>query len=98
MASPSAFCEVGLSSMATKIFLYMVAAPLFEDHGREGPDVGLGGDEQAHQGAQGDGVEEDVAQDLSFMAIPVRGGGGDDDGLGIDHLAHDAARAVGGGH
>jgi hypothetical protein len=33
-------------------------------------------------------VEEHVAQDLGLAAVPLRGRGGDDDRLGVDHLAH----------
>ena len=32
------------------------------------------------------------------MPVPFRGCGSDDDVLGVDHLAHDAARAVGSRH
>ena len=40
-------------------------------------------------------VPEDEAQDRPFLAVLLRRGGGDDDALGVDHLAHDAAGAVG---
>src|SRR5215207_3035194 len=46
---------------------------------------------------QGDGVEEDVAQDVALLALLAGGDAADDDALGVDHLAHHPARAVGGG-
>ncbi len=41
-------------------------------------------------------MPEDVAQDLSLVALLAGGDAGDDDALGIDHLSHHAAAAVGG--
>jgi len=43
-------------------------------------------------------VPEDEAEDGAFLADLVGGGGGDADGLGVDHFAHNAAGAVGGAH
>src|SRR5215213_447143 len=59
--------------------------------------VGLGEDEEADQAGQGDGVEEEVAQDVALLALLAGGDAADDDALGVDHLAHHPARAVGGG-
>src|SRR5579864_2758468 len=47
------------------------------------------------QQGQGQAVKEDVAEDGALIALLVGGDAGDDDALGVDHLAHDAARAVG---
>ncbi len=52
----------------------------------------------AHQRGQREAVEEHVAQDVAFVAVPLRGRRRDDDALRVDHLAHDAAGAVGRGH
>lgn len=43
-------------------------------------------------------MEEDEAEDFVFVAVVVGGGAGDDDALGVDHFAHDAAGAIGSGH
>ena len=63
-----------------------------------GEDVGVEHDDYADDGGQGHGVPEDEAEDGAFLADLVGGGGGDADGLGVDHFAHDAAGAVGGAH
>src|ERR1700676_3236626 len=63
-----------------------------------GEDVGVEHDDDADDGGQGYRVPEDEAEDGAFLADLVGGGGGDADGLGVDHLAHDAAGAVGGAH
>jgi len=63
-----------------------------------GEDVGVEHDDDADDRGQGDGVPEDEAEDGAFLADLVGGGGGDADGLGVDHFAHDAAGAVGGTH
>ena len=39
-------------------------------------------------------MEEDVAENASLVAVPIRRRARDDDALRIDHLAHDAAAAV----
>ena len=56
------------------------------------------GDEEADEGGEGEAVKENVAQDMAFVAVPLGGGAGDDDALGINHLAHHAATTVRGGH
>src|SRR5262249_26133321 len=71
---------------------------LFHDHAREWEEVGREEYEQADQDGEGEAVKEDVAQNAPFLAVPARRGAGDDDALGVDHLAHHAAGAVGGGH
>ena len=63
---------------------------LMHDHARE--DVSLQHHEDADEAGERDRVEEDVAQDRAFMAEPVGRRRGHDDRLGVDHLAHDAAR------
>ena len=63
-----------------------------------GKDVGVEHDDDADDGGEGDGVPEDEAEDGAFVADLVGGGGGDADGLRVDHFAHDAAGAVGGAH
>ncbi len=63
-----------------------------------GEDVGVEHDDYADDGGERDGVPEDEAEDGAFLADLVGGGGGDADGLGVDHFAHDAAGAVGGAH
>ena len=61
-------------------------------------DVGVEHDDDADDGAEGDGVPEDEAEDDAFVADLFGGGGGDGDGLGVDHFAHDAAGAICGAH
>ena len=63
-----------------------------------GEDVGVEHYDYADDGGQGNRVPEDEAEDGAFLADLVGGGGGDADGLGVDHFAHDAAGAVGGAH
>src|SRR5688572_14976339 len=70
----------------------------WQDHGGEGGNVGLEGDENADERGQDDAVDENIAEDLAFLAVVIRRGAGDDDALGIDHLAHDAAGTVRGAH
>ncbi len=43
-------------------------------------------------------MPENETEDDAFVSYLLGGGGGDCDGLSIDHLAHDATRAVGGAH
>ena len=62
---------------------------------RERVDVGLQHHQAAHQHREHDAVEEHIAQDVAFVAVPAGRGGGHDDGLRVDHLAHHAARTVG---
>jgi hypothetical protein len=64
-------------------------------HARE--HVRLGEHQHADQAGQGDGVEEHVAQDVALVALLAGGHPADHDALGVDHLAHHPARAVGGG-
>ena len=40
-------------------------------------------------------MREDAAEDFAFAAVRAGGRGGDDDALGVDHLPHHTARAVG---
>src|SRR5579863_8246884 len=61
-------------------------------------DVGVEHDDDADDGGEGDGVPENETEDGAFVADLIGGGGGDADGLCIDHFAHDAAGAVGGTH
>ena len=64
---------------------------LFDDHLGEGEEGGLEVDEEADEGGEGEAVEEDGAEDVAFFAVGTGGGAGDDDALGVDHFAHDAA-------
>lgn len=68
------------------------------DHVAERSHVSLQEDEHAHEHCQRDAVEENVAENVAFAAVPIGCGAGDDDALGIDHFAHDSAGAVGSGH
>lgn len=43
-------------------------------------------------------MHENEAKNVPFAAVGLRRGGGDDDALGSDHLAHDASGGVGGCH
>src|SRR6202049_647546 len=63
-----------------------------------GEDVGVEHDDDADDGGQGYRVPEDEAEDGAFVADLVGGGGGDADGLRVNHLAHDPTGAVGGAH
>jgi len=49
----------------------------------------------AHQHRESNAMEEHVAQNAALMSIPLCGCAGYDDALGVDHLAHYAAGAVG---
>src|ERR1700724_2740332 len=60
--------------------------------------VSLQHHDDAHQRSQGEAVEEHVAEDITLVAIPTGCRGRYDDALGVDHLAHHPARAVGSGH
>ena len=64
------------------------------DHPRQ--QIGLGERQQADQHGQHEAVEEDEAEDAALAAGLLGGHGGHDDALGVDHLAHHAARAVAG--
>ena len=61
----------------------------------ENRDVGEEGDGDSGEGGERERVEEDEAEDRAFLAVALRGGAGDDDAGGGDHLAHDAAGCVG---
>src|SRR5271157_6426617 len=52
-------------------------------------------DQTAYQRGQGKAVEENVPQDVTLVAVPLRSSTGHHNALGVDHLAHNAARAVG---
>ena len=54
--------------------------------------------QQTHQTRQREAVPEDVAKNVALVTVPSRRRARDDDALRVDHLAHDAAGAVGGGH
>ena len=62
------------------------------------PEIGLAQDQHSDKHGERHGMEEHEAQDRAFMAVPFGRGRGDDDRLRVDHLAHDAARAVRRGH
>src|ERR1017187_5631003 len=69
------------------------------DHPRE--DICLEHDDQADDAGQYYGVPKDLAEDRSqgvgtLVRIIVTGSTGDHDGLGVNHLTHDAAGGVGG--
>src|SRR5262249_48851777 len=61
------------------------------------PEVRRDKDQDTHQKGQDQSVEENEAQDGPLLAMLPGRGGGPHDALGIDHLAHDPAGAVGGG-
>src|SRR5277367_1511068 len=65
------------------------------NHARE--DVGLEVHEDAHQDGQGERVEEHVTKNSAFLSLLPGGDTGHDDALGVNHLPHDAAGAVGRG-
>src|SRR5215472_10447969 len=54
--------------------------------------------DQADHGREGDGMGENLAEDVAFLALLADGRAGDHDGLGGDHFAHDSAGGIGGGH
>src|SRR3954468_9414365 len=70
------------------------AAGQHRNHPRE--DVSLEEHDDADQRRERDAVPEDIAQDLPFVPLLARGDPRDDDALGIDHLSHHTAAAVGG--
>src|SRR6266498_3507503 len=47
-----------------------------------------------HQGGKGPDIRLKRDEDVAFMAVPARRRACDHDALGIDHFAHDTARAV----
>ena len=61
-------------------------------------DVGVHHDNDADDGGERHRVPEDEAENGAFVADLVGGGGGDADGLRVNHLAHDPTGAVGGAH
>src|ERR1700687_6472872 len=63
------------------------------DHARE--HVGLQTNEQAYQGRERDTVEEDVPKDRTLLTHLPGGHASHHDALGVDHLAHHTARAIG---
>src|SRR5262245_33902255 len=66
-----------------------------------GPEVRLNHDQDADEDGEGDAVPEDGAQDRAggrTFGMPAGGNASHDDALGVDHLAHDSARTVGGAH
>src|SRR5262245_43774722 len=58
--------------------------------------VGLKQRQDADDGGEDDAMPDDRFEDVRLLANLVGGGGGHADTLGVDHLAHDAASAVGG--
>src|ERR1700722_4864146 len=69
-----------------------------DDHVFERRYVCLQEDEDADERGEREAVQENVAENVAFVAVPLRCGAGNDDTLGVDHLAHDAAGAVGRAH
>ena len=61
-------------------------------------DIGLKQCDQPDHGGQDDAVPEDGLEDVGFLPDLIGGGRGHADALGVDHLPHDAARAVRGGN
>ena len=59
-----------------------------------GEDVGVEHYDYADDGGQGYRVPEDEAEDGAFLADLVGGGGGDADGLGVDHFAEEAVMSA----
>src|SRR5262249_29473628 len=66
--------------------------------GSERVHEGLEQAEERHQAREGQAVQEDVAEDVPLVAVPAGGRARDHDALGVHHLPHHAARAVGRGH
>src|ERR1041384_455612 len=60
--------------------------------------VGLQENQNSYQNREREAVKEDVAEDTTFMPIPICSSACDDDALGINHFAHDATGTVRGGH
>src|SRR5207302_2591123 len=60
--------------------------------------VGVHHDDDADDGCQRHRMPENKAENGAFVADLVGGGGGDADGLRIDHFAHHTAGTVGGTH
>src|SRR5579864_6638738 len=56
--------------------------------------IGLEGHEDSHQSRQRNAVEEHVTQDIALVSVPLRGGAGNDNALGIDHFSHHATTTV----
>ena len=63
-----------------------------------GKDVGVHHDDEADDGRERHGVPEDETKDGALVANLVGGGGGDANGLGVNHFSHDAAGTVCGAH
>ena len=55
-------------------------------------------DDDANDGREGHGMPKNVAEDRTFVADLVGGGGGHADRLCVDHFAHHTTGAVGGTH
>ena len=43
-------------------------------------------------------MEKDIAQNVSFVTVPIGGRAGDDDALCVNHFAHHSAGTVSCGH
>src|SRR5207247_679895 len=57
-------------------------------------DVGLQDDEDADEASEDEAMEEDIAQDVAFATFLARGYASHDDGLSVNHLAHDATAGI----
>ena len=61
-------------------------------------DVGKKVNENSGQASQSEAVPEDETQNRAFLSVLLGCGARHDDALRVDHLAHHAARGVGGAH
>ena len=64
---------------------------LVRDEVAERLDVSEQVDDYAGHRGEAETVPEDEAQNRSFLPVLLGCGAGDDDALGVDHFAHDAA-------
>ncbi len=71
---------------------------LANHHLVERPGVGVQRHQNADQGRQRDAMEEHVAQNAALVPVPVGRSARHHDALRVNHLAHHAARTVGGAH
>ena len=70
------------------------ARQLMDDHFRKRENVSLQEHQDTNQGGECDAVEEDVTQNVPFVAVPFRRGTGNDDALRVDHFTHHAPAAI----
>src|SRR6516225_8801579 len=66
------------------------------NHASKRPAKSLKKRKQAHESCQENAVPHDSLKNIGFPPELMGCSGGDTDALSIDHLAHDAARAIGG--